>query len=105
MSITLKKSGNSHEVYSGNNYLGNIEEQHLRGYVTNNLGARLAGASATGSARVSLAAAVADRKAVLMHDRRDLSASTAHLMATAQIARENPGLLAAYRADSKPLRG
>ena len=105
--LKLRTVGARHVVSDGKNDVGEMDEAHLRAYV-----ATLPGSytvlpsqpspqlSVRGSA-VRFADAVEARKKRLLSSDSELSELEAQRMASSQIAKENPSLLSAYRADVK----
>jgi hypothetical protein len=104
--LKLRTVGNSRHVASdGKNDVGEFDEAHLRAYVACLPGSytvpkpeRAGGLSTAGASR-RFAEAVETRKARLLSSDRELRELEALRMASSQIAKEDPSLLSAYRAD------
>jgi hypothetical protein len=103
--LKLRQVGARHVVSDGKNDIGEIQESHLRAYAASLPGSYTVlpsqpspQLSARGSA-VQFADAVETRKTRLLSSDSELSDLEATRMASSQIAKENPSLLSAYRAD------
>jgi len=99
--LRLRRVGSKHEVTRGSEYVGDIDDDHRRDYVSSNLGVKLSVETIRGGGvRLSLARQVAAIKDLLMERDPKLSPSKAFLMAKDRVFKDNPSLAEAYRAES-----
>ena len=110
--VRLRRVGSRHEAYSGDRYLGDVDDSHLRDYV-----AQLPPAPPTkysrsdgsrgekGAMRVTLAEAVLARKQEILSAQPNMREDRAFVLASRQVLRESPGLARAYREDSDTVLG
>jgi hypothetical protein len=107
--LKLRQVGTRHVVSDGKNDIGEIQESHLRAYAASLPGSYTVlpsqpspQLSVRGSA-VRFADAVKTHKNRLLSSDSELSELEAYRMASSQIVKEDPSLLAAYRADVREI--
>lgn len=117
--LRLRRVGNRHEASIGNKYVGDIDDDHLRDYVSSlppkKLSrfsgrqdatlARAGGPNGDQSVRKELAEAVRARQKEILIRQPNIRPDKAFQAATEEIRKEFPGLLSAYRRESQPPRG
>lgn len=126
--LTLRTVGVRHLASDGKNDVGEFDESHLRTYVASLPGSYPSSDSSTsagqrsgsmpgpstaarsrpgglsaGLGRAQFTAAVEARKKRLLSSDRDLSEQEAFRLASKQIPKEQPDLLANYRADVRKI--
>jgi hypothetical protein len=101
--LKLARVGTLHVAYGEDGkVVGEVQEAHLKAYVTQLPGAHYQSAEQKDmgcSAAHRFADAVKTRAHELRKADPDLSELEAHRMASSQVSKQNPGLLAAYRRD------